>query len=82
MRTREKYHNSFIFYNPKLAKIYFVDVESIRDSKNMKHDLVLLASFPVMLILESITFISGTAPSSSEASLLSNSSKNSSPVPA
>ena len=39
-------------------------------------------SFPVMLILESITLISGTAPSSSEASLLSNSSKNSSPVPA
>ena len=33
IKTREKYQNSFIFYNPKLTKIYLVNVESIRDAK-------------------------------------------------
>ena len=37
IKTREKYHNSFIFYNPKLTKIYFVNVESIRDIKNISN---------------------------------------------
>ena len=39
-----------------------------------------LTSFPLMLMCESMTLMSGTAPSSSDVSLLRSSSKNSSPV--